>query len=574
MNPKNSIKVLAIIQARVASTRLPGKILMELDGKPLIQHTIEGVKASKKVDAIVVATSTNKENDPLEQLCRKLGIFCFRGSEEDVLGRFVKAAKTFNPKIIVRICGDEPFVISDLLDEAIKHHIKKSSDLTRTVGAVPKGLDIDVINYSVLKRINVKAKRKYYREHVITYVLDNSQKFKIYVPSFSKELARQDIILTVDTLNDYEFIKKIYFALKNENKLNENIATEIIKLIDGGEVRRKPKILLRADGSTKKGMGDIISLINIAENLTDYECIFASKDYPEAIDFIKSKQFEVIPLSSNWKKHTEIKFILKECIERNIKYCLIELNPNDPNYIKQLSDKLTTVMVDFDGNIPVHSDILLYWDIFEDKLKYSFKNRDTLKLIGSKYIPLKSGLQKLIKEKNSLLLRKITLSFGGSDPFNLTLNIAKFIVPLHLKYDFTIIAGPGYKYAIALKKCIKKTSIKLLHYPRNIHKIFSESDLVISAGGLTSFELVSLGVPFIGLSKLPWEIKRLNKLQTLGVCERVKVDSNLKKNLLNCINKLSTVEPRKKMSSAGKKLIDCNGAVRIAKSIRTRWKYD
>ena len=126
--------------------------------------------------------------------------------------------------------------------------------------------------------------------------------------NFGKKVARRDIILTVDTKDDFEFVKDIYYLLKKKGGLNNSfLAERIVDLINNNEISRKKIILLRADGSKEKGMGDLISLMNIIEPLKkDFKFIFASKSYPEGISFIKKQGFEVLSLPTDSQSSEEI----------------------------------------------------------------------------------------------------------------------------------------------------------------------------------------------------------------------------------------------------------------------------
>lgn len=576
MTEEKKIEVLAIIQARVASLRLPKKVLLKLDGMPLIQHTILKAKKTRNIDKVILATSDKKRNKPLKNLCEEIQTDCFCGSEEDVLGRFVQAAEKYNPKVVVRICGDEPFLDIKIIEEAIEQHKNKKADYSTTVGSVPKGLDVEIINYDILKKIEVLASPKIYREHVTNFITDNPDKFKILNLDFGERLARPDITLTVDTRSDYEFIKKIYSKLKEKNQLNdENIAEKIIDLVDKKEVSRKPIILLRADASREKGIGDVISLMNISGYLQkDYQLIFASKEEDNTIDFIKSRGYEAFSLPPDRKEEEEILLIKDFCRRYNIKYCITELVPQNPSYIQELSQFLKIMVVDFFGKITVCSDILLNWDINAGKKDYNFLNQDTIKMLGTKYLPLTKNILRYKKASHNPILKKITASFGGGDSHNLTFALFEILSKLKEGYEINFILGPNFKEADIFKEKIKQADNPYISYifsPKKIYGLFSKSDLVICGGGLTSFELAALGVPFIGISKTSWEIDRLKEFASRGIGKFIEFNPELEDNLLHSLKELSDIDLRSKMGNKGRIFIDGQGASRIAKVIKSRW---
>ena len=574
MKKNNNTGVLVIIQARMVSVRLPEKVIMELDKFPLIQHTIERAKKATNVDKVILATSKDKLNNPIEKICRNLNVICFRAQENDVLKRFVKAAEEFHPDIVVRICGDEPLLDAKILERTIEIHKKTGADYSTTVGSVPKGLDVEVINYDALKTADENAKTEEQREHVTKYILDNPKDFKIQKVDFGKHLARPDIALTVDTKEDFEFVEKIYHLLKKSNSLySGSLAEKIIGIVDNNQAERKPIILLRADGSKEKGIGDFVSLINISKYLkNDFEFRFALRDYEGGIDFVKKRGYDVLCLPAENSKEEEVKQIESYCRLNKIKYCIIEIVPNDADYVKELSKFLKVMMVDFEGSIKVYSDILLSWNISAADLKYDYINKDVLKLLGPKYTPLVKDILNYQKKIQNKGIKNITIVFGGTDAFNLSFVLLDAVSKIENKYNFTFILGPGFVKSDSFKEKAQKIKCKVIISPKNIHEIFLESDLVISGGGLTSFELAGLGVPFIGISKTSWEIKRLKKMDSLGICRFIAADKNLNGNVISMIEELSSQEKRSKTAENGKRLVDGKGCLRIAEAIKSRWK--
>ncbi len=140
---------LAIIQARMGSKRLPGKVLMNIGQKPMLQRVIERVKRAKLIDKVIVATSNKGKDDQIKKFCSKLNTECFRGSEEDVLARFYEAAKAQKADVVVRITADCPFVDPEIIDQIIEIHLKNKNDYTanNTESSYPRGTDVEVFNF-------------------------------------------------------------------------------------------------------------------------------------------------------------------------------------------------------------------------------------------------------------------------------------------------------------------------------------------------------------------------------------------------------------------------------------------
>lgn len=213
---KEKIKIAAIIQARMTSTRLPGKVLKLVCKKPMLSHIVERLKFSKFINQIILAIPDTKENDILEEFALQNSLKYYRGSEEDVLSRFYFAAKENNSEVIVRITGDNPLIDHDIIDEAIKSHLDKKADYSWTRAPerfLPLGLDVEVFNFQTLKKIHEDAKENWHREHVTPYLYENPDIFKINNVALLASLENPHLRLTVDTKEDLELINKIYKKL-------------------------------------------------------------------------------------------------------------------------------------------------------------------------------------------------------------------------------------------------------------------------------------------------------------------------------------------------------------------------
>lgn len=203
-------KVGFIIQARMQSTRLPGKILMPLplgNGKPLLSWIVDELKKAAFNNKIIVATSINKENDVLESFCDTNEIECYRGDEENVLSRFIEIAKKEHFDCIVRLTADNPILDLDILEKVINHHFKYNNDYTST-STMPTGMNFEVVDAKTLISLENELTSKFDKEHV-TLFIKNSGKFKlgVYTPTINKKLS--NLRLTVDYVSDYALLGAI-----------------------------------------------------------------------------------------------------------------------------------------------------------------------------------------------------------------------------------------------------------------------------------------------------------------------------------------------------------------------------
>ena len=239
-------KTIAIIQARLTSSRFPNKVIQKIGNYTLIEFLVNRLKNSKEIDQIIVATPNNAKNKLIKKYIKNTKLFF--GSENDVLDRFYKTAKKFKASNVVRICGDCPFIDVSIVDDMIKLLKKRKFDyVSNTIKPTfPDGFDVEVFKYSVLKEIWGKAKKKYDREHVTPFIL-KSKKFKKFNYKYKKDLS--NLRLTIDEEVDLKLIKIIYSHIKNKNNFGIN---EIKKLYD-----KKDKLFLMNSSINRNEGGNL-----------------------------------------------------------------------------------------------------------------------------------------------------------------------------------------------------------------------------------------------------------------------------------------------------------------------------
>ncbi|WP_162426542.1 cytidylyltransferase domain-containing protein [Pontibacter pudoricolor] len=206
------VRVGAIIQARLGSERLPNKAMLPLPfsgGPALLQHVLNRARAATIVNEVIVATTENEADDAIERFCNIQSILCFRGNEQDVLDRFIKAATNYNLDIIVRLTADNPFISPETINKAVQQHIQESADYTITEG-LPLGTNIEVISYSALKQAANQATEQADREHVTPYIRREAGFKKLTLP-FDSPL--KPLRLTVDYPSDYALASLLYEKL-------------------------------------------------------------------------------------------------------------------------------------------------------------------------------------------------------------------------------------------------------------------------------------------------------------------------------------------------------------------------
>lgn len=218
------MNIVCIIQARTTSSRLPNKVLLSLpygSDKVVLEQVINRVNQSKFVNKIVVATTINETDNPIEKLCKDLKIACSRGSEDNVLSRYYQAARESKAEVVIRITSDCPCIDAEIIDELIEKHLKEKNDYTSNVliRSYPHGLDCEMFSFSLLEEAYKNATEKFEKEHVTPYIYKtNKDKFKIgnLVLKDSKEYEK--IRITLDTKEDYTLLCCVYDYLYNKDR--------------------------------------------------------------------------------------------------------------------------------------------------------------------------------------------------------------------------------------------------------------------------------------------------------------------------------------------------------------------
>jgi len=222
--------ILAIIQARMTSTRLPGKVLRLLAGEPMLARQLERIRRAKSLDRVVVATSDGDSDDPISELCKVLGVGCHRGFLNDVLARFAVVAEAY-PSVehVVRLTADCPLADPELIEAVVAFHIDggydySSNTLTPTW---PDGLDVEVFRAQVLRHAQREATTVYDREHVTPF-MQQSDRFRL--GDFRAERDLSAMRWTVDEPEDLALVERIYAELLPEN--GEFTTSDVLALLD------------------------------------------------------------------------------------------------------------------------------------------------------------------------------------------------------------------------------------------------------------------------------------------------------------------------------------------------------
>jgi spore coat polysaccharide biosynthesis protein SpsF len=222
--------IIAILQARTGSSRLPNKVLRKIKGKTLLELYINRVKESRLIDKLVIATTTKSEDDKIEKISYKLGFECFRGSESDLLDRYYQCAKKYHADVVVRLTADNPFVDFRVIDRAVQ--ISKDNEVDFVTNhfepTYPEGLDVEVYSIHALEKSWKEAKLLSEREHVFPYIQNHQDQFKII--NFMQDKDYSHLRWTIDYECDYKMTEVIYDYLYEKNQIY--LQEDILQLLE------------------------------------------------------------------------------------------------------------------------------------------------------------------------------------------------------------------------------------------------------------------------------------------------------------------------------------------------------
>jgi len=238
--------IVAIVQARMGSSRLPGKVLMNLIGQPMLFHEIARISRSKRISRIVIATTTSEKDDEIVRACKSYGWNFFRGCEQDVLDRYYQAAKETDADFVVRLTSDCPLIEPVVIDKVIDTFLESSPRVDYASNFIPdrrfpRGLDTEIMSFPALERSWKEDRNPAFREHVTQYILRNPDKFRITGITNPRDLSH--LRWTVDTKEDFLLVNAIYTYFGHNQFTCKDVLDLLIRrpelLLINGHIRQK-----------------------------------------------------------------------------------------------------------------------------------------------------------------------------------------------------------------------------------------------------------------------------------------------------------------------------------------------
>ena len=518
----NKPKVSAIIQARMGSTRLPGKVLMPLAGRPVLWHIIHRLKKCRTIDDIVVATSDQKQDDKLVAWCCKNDIPVFRGPEENVLQRFALAIKLLDPEIIVRICGDSPMVDPQVIDQLVIHLVNIGADHCKGDKKTPTIHEgFTPFSRRAFERLLVEAADDPVAiEHVTAYFNQHPEKFKTTAIPMPREHWFSGARMSIDTPADLRFMNEVYARL--DVPAGEADMADVVRLLKdtpdllaiNNHVRQKAatektfKVIIRCDGDEQIGLGHVVRCLALAEELRDSQSVgvsFAMVSGKPGMDLIRSAGFPVIPLTDQVNEDIWLDKLIRTR-KPNALILDVRSSLSPPRVRQWRKNGLLIVTIDDPSDRRLEADLAFYppvpqvegmdWSGFSGQL-----------FVGWEWVLLRKQFARspvFHRHVSSSGLStphptKLLITMGGSDPAGLTLKAVRALNQVKFPFHVTVILGSGFAHDDELLRLLEKVTFpyNILRNVNDMAEVMKKSDLALSSFGGTAYELAACGVPGI-----------------------------------------------------------------------------
>ena len=575
---REHVRVVALVQARMGSTRLPGKVLKPIAGQPLLWHILHRLKACRLLEEIAVATSTNSADDAIVDWCNAQGVTVVRGPENDVLARTARAAEKLDADIIVQASSDVPFIDAGLVDHLVATLIEQDGDYVVLPGQEDVAREgIEAFSRRALDRLMMDAAQDpAARAQVTGY-------FRLH-PEFVRIVRAQPYAplkgrgsITVDTADDLAFAETVHARLAA--KAGEASLEDLLLLLERepqlkalpgpanaavAHSRPEKLALIRCDGGGRFGYGHVKRMVALGRALRDQHGIgvtFALNGSEDAALPIRRAGFDVTMLEHG--------FHLENLIRVDKPDLLILDGREGPSRaeLEQLKRGVAVTAVIDDGHERRLASDYAYYPPMPGALALGWNGSQTLPRIGWEWAVL--GLNPNTVRKRAPGSRPTVLvAMGGSDPHGLTLRMGKALSVLDTAYRIRFIIGTGTKDAGAVARGLValKSNYETVEGADDLSVEYANADVAVCAFGVTAYELAACGIPAVYLGLTPDHVLSASAFAdagmglNLGLADKVS-DADIVRFLQWLLNKPAA---RRDMRKQGMALLDGQGASRIA----------
>ena len=573
-------RIVAVIQARMGSTRLPGKVLKPIAGEPLLWHIVHRLGKSRLIEEIAVATSTNPLDDAIAEFGKANGVRVIRGPEDDVLARFACAAELLDADIIVRVSSDAPFIDADFIDHLVTAMIDQGGDYVLLEdGAVTAHEGVDPMTRRALDKLMMDAASDpVAREHVTGYFKLHPDFVKIARAPAYPRLARAPGRLTVDTPDDLAFVEAVHARL--EANAGEAALGDLLMLLErepslrqiNAHVRQKeiaPQgglALIRCDGGGGYGFGHVKRMIVLARALRDREgigAVFAVNGSEDALAPIRQAGFKAKLLSgpqASWSAlaaHPDLCIV--DCRDGPTREALAEF----------VRDVPLTAVIDDGSERRLAADFAYYPPVPQAE-GLDWQGSGCTVRIGWEWALL--GLPQAATRPRPFSPRPTLLvTMGGSDPTGMSLRAARALAGLDPVFRVRFVIGPGFAKREKTAQTIValRSNFETIEGADSLTTEYASADLALAAFGVTAYELAAFGVPALYLCATEDHALSASAFEHagMGISLGLAATADAAAIAKAVWALLGDAERRREMRAAGLMTIDGNAAMRIASDL-------
>ncbi|HTQ14928.1 MAG TPA: NTP transferase domain-containing protein [Rhizomicrobium sp.] len=580
--PSDHLRIVAVIQARMGSTRLPGKVLKPIAGQPLLWHIVHRLKRSQFIEDIAVATSTNPRDDAIVEWGKASGVTVVRGPEDDVLARFARAAELLDADVIVRVSSDAPFVDAGFVDHLIASLLEQDADyVLLEEDAVTAHEGVDPFTRRALDRLMMDAgEDPVAREHVTGYFKLHPGFVRIARAPAYPELAREGGRLTIDTPDDLAFVEAVHERLAA--KAGEASLADLLLLLErephlralNAHVKQKPiasegaLALIRCDGGGRFGYGHVKRMVALARNLRDREgigALFAVNGSADALEPIARAGFEAVPAGAAADAETLTGLIAARAPD------ILICDLREGVGARELGELGVPLKIAIDdGSERRLACDLAYYPPVPQAEALDWHGSSCRPRIGWEWALL--GLPRAPAPLRSASPRPTLLvSMGGSDPLELTLRFARALARLNPVFRARFVIGPGMANRARVARAIAFLGphFETVEGAADLAAEYAAADLALVAYGVTAFELAACGVPALYLCLNEDHALSASAFEQAGMGVSLgTVDGVRDEDVANAAwALLGDSARRREMRAAGLMTVDGEGAARVAADI-------
>lgn len=522
------MRVVAIIQARMGSSRFPGKVLQPLAGKPLLWHIIHRLRKCRRLDQIAITTSTNAGDDALCVFAREEGIPVVRGPEENVLERYALTARELSADVIVRITGDVPLVDPEMVDHMVQTLVEGKAGFCTVAEGVPcihEGID-PFTREALDKLIEHAGEDLVAREHVVAYFKQHSDFVPIAYADVLPACQYRGARLSVDTPSDLKFIEALYaecgavpgeisvgevvFLLRQKPELltiNANVRQKAI-----GEASRH--VVIRCDGGRRVGLGHVVRCLALADELRERHGLGIT--FAVAEDEIGGQKIResgyAVRVMDDGAAQDEAAW-LKSVLDATSAACLIMDFRTDleRRHVEDWRKSgILIVTIDDPSDRRLAADLAFYppvpqvkrmdWTGFTGKLYSGWEwviLRHQFEVARSRKLEHENNTQGSVLSPPPCIL----VTMGGSDPWGLTPKVVCALLSLDRAISLVVVVGKAYAHIPELRELLVKggQSYELREDVQDMAELMRSCDLAVATFSMLAYELVACGVPALYL---------------------------------------------------------------------------